>query len=311
MRRRARARVRGHRPGGGLPARTSTGWRASSGSPATCSTTPTGCCSRSRATSAAVDEFLARLGSEAPPLAVDRAGHSSRTVARRASARFAIRPSPRGEAADAPVTPDSATCERLPARAVRSRPTAATATRSSTAPTAGRGSRSSAGFPTTGRSRRWPAFAMCAALPGASTRTRRTGASTPSRTPARSAGRRSSLLDCRGRPVDAADARARPPPTLLGAADPRGQGDRRLSPRVPRRRRGGGGGAAGPQAPRGQAVRADGRRRSRRPRELVRSARSASALLTAARAPDRARAPPRRARPWPRVGGARARRSSA
>ena len=41
---------------------------------ASCSTTPGACCWRSRASGAAVDEFLARLGAEAPPLAVRRAG---------------------------------------------------------------------------------------------------------------------------------------------------------------------------------------------------------------------------------------------
>ncbi len=58
----------------------------------------------------AVGRFLDRLGPEAPPLAVlerqvvaelDPAGGD----------RFEIRPSPRGEPADAPVTPDTATCE--------------------------------------------------------------------------------------------------------------------------------------------------------------------------------------------------------
>jgi hydrogenase maturation protein HypF len=57
----------------------------------------------------AVDDFLARLCPEAPPLAViERVLVSeSSTVGDR---EFVIRESPRGEPADAPVTPDSATC---------------------------------------------------------------------------------------------------------------------------------------------------------------------------------------------------------
>ena len=68
------------------------------------------------------------------------------------------------------------------------RPTGGTATRSSTAPSAARGSRSSATSRTTGRTRPWPA-SRCAPTAGASTRTRPTGGSTPSRSPAPSAGR--------------------------------------------------------------------------------------------------------------------------
>jgi hydrogenase maturation protein HypF len=57
----------------------------------------------------AVEAFLARLASEAPPLAViERVGVDERTLAGAVS--FEIRDSPRGEAADAPVTPDTATC---------------------------------------------------------------------------------------------------------------------------------------------------------------------------------------------------------
>ena len=44
--------------------------RTSSGSPASSSTTPAACCSRSRAARSAVDGFLARLAPDAPPLAV-------------------------------------------------------------------------------------------------------------------------------------------------------------------------------------------------------------------------------------------------
>jgi hydrogenase maturation protein HypF len=57
----------------------------------------------------AVEEFLARLGPEAPPLAViERVGVSE--GAPLGDADFVIRASPRGEIPDAAVTPDSATC---------------------------------------------------------------------------------------------------------------------------------------------------------------------------------------------------------
>jgi hydrogenase maturation protein HypF len=56
-----------------------------------------------------VEEFLARLAAEAPPLAVvERVTVQERDPV--GGHGFEIRPSPRGEPADAPVTPDSATC---------------------------------------------------------------------------------------------------------------------------------------------------------------------------------------------------------
>ncbi len=65
----------------------------------------------------AVEEFLARLGPEAPPLAViERVGVSEGAAL--GDTAFVIRPSPRGELPEAPVTPDSATCADMPARAV-------------------------------------------------------------------------------------------------------------------------------------------------------------------------------------------------
>ena len=99
-----------------------------------------------------------------------------------------------------------------------------------------------------------------------STPTRRTAASTPSRSPARPAARGWPT----GRPTPPAPsarddaalaaAAARPP----GRADRRGQGPRRLPPRLRRDRRGGRRPAARPQAPLGQAVRGHGRATSRR-----------------------------------------------
>jgi hydrogenase maturation protein HypF len=59
---------------------------------------------------AAVDEFLARLGPDAPPLAVIEQVAVSEGSAL-GDTVFVIRPSPRGEPADAPVTPDAATCD--------------------------------------------------------------------------------------------------------------------------------------------------------------------------------------------------------
>jgi hydrogenase maturation protein HypF len=57
-----------------------------------------------------VAAFVARLRPEAPPLArIEAVAVSS--VEPRHERSFAIRPSPRGAPADAPVTPDSATCE--------------------------------------------------------------------------------------------------------------------------------------------------------------------------------------------------------
>ncbi len=57
-----------------------------------------------------IDAFLSRLPTEAPPLAlVERVEFSP--LAPLGERSFAIRDSPRGESADAPVTPDTATCE--------------------------------------------------------------------------------------------------------------------------------------------------------------------------------------------------------
>jgi hydrogenase maturation protein HypF len=56
-----------------------------------------------------VDAFLARLALDAPPLAVVERVETL-ALAPLGERSFAIRESPRGEAADAPVTPDTATC---------------------------------------------------------------------------------------------------------------------------------------------------------------------------------------------------------
>ena len=156
-RRRRRARQdpragRGDRPGCRLPAvrlppRPRAGPRR-----ATCSTTSTACCSRSRARAAAVARFFDRLQRRG---AAARGGRrASRCEPLPADRRARVR-DPRQRAQPAPPTRLIVARQRhLRTTAWRScstRPTAATAIRSSTAPTAVRGSRSCAAFPTTGR----------------------------------------------------------------------------------------------------------------------------------------------------------------
>ena len=88
------------------------------------------------------------------------------------------------------------------------RPTGATATHSSTAPTAGRASPSSGISPTTGPTPPWPAF-RCARTARRNTKTRATGASMPSRWPARSAARRSGSRPTAERLAEREDAMQR------------------------------------------------------------------------------------------------------
>ena len=95
--------------------------------------------------------------------------------------------------------------------------------------------------------------------------------------------------------------RCRRPPRRRGAArggggaargrGRRGQGHRRLPPRLPGGARAGGRGAAGAQAPRGQAVRGDGARRRGGARARLADRRGGRAAGRA-RPPDRARAAP-------------------
>ena len=218
---------------------------------------------RGRGRRAAVGALPRAAAAEAPPLARVEAARSAPAVGAERGERGLRdrRRAPGGGEPDALVSRRHRDLRRTAWPSCSTPPTAATATRSSTAPTAGRGSRSCAASPTTGRSRRWPA-SRCAPRAAPSTRIRSTGASTPSRTPAPTAGRPCRLLDRAG------ERRSERQPTPIAAAaaraargrDRRGQGRRRLPPRLPRRRRGRRRGAARPQAPRGQAVRADGRR---------------------------------------------------
>ena len=120
-----------------------------------------------------------------------RARRGRRAASRRGGDGFAIRESPHGERRRRAGDARQRDLRGLPARAASTPPTGATATRSSTAPTAGRGSRSSAAFPYDRPLTTMAGFHDVRALPGRVRRSRATGASTPSRTPARSAARRS------------------------------------------------------------------------------------------------------------------------
>ena len=133
-------------------------------------------------------------------------------------------------------------------------------------------------------------FAMCAACRARVRGSRATAASTRSRTPARPAGRWRGWWTRRpaGRGRESRDAVAAAA-LRCATGDRRGQGRRRLPPRLPRRRRARRRGAARAQAPRGQAVRADGRRR--RGRAGARRARATDERAAGRpRAADRARA---------------------
>ena len=117
---------------------------------------------RGRGRRGGVERFLARLPARGAAAGAGRADPRARVGGdRRARLRDrrerAARPRRRARVSR------RRDVRRLPAPSCSTRPTAATATRSSTAPTAARASRSCAASPTTGRRRRWPAFAMCAA----------------------------------------------------------------------------------------------------------------------------------------------------
>ena len=111
----------------------------------------------------ALDRFLARLRTEAPPLA-SSSGSSRRSArARRRGRAFG---SSRASAGGEPAARGLARrrdLRGLPGRAASTRRTAATAIRSSTAPTAARGSRSSRGVPYDRPLTTMAGFEMCAA----------------------------------------------------------------------------------------------------------------------------------------------------
>ncbi len=111
--------------------------------------------------------FLRRLKGELPPLAritgwrrlpKDLVPQESTFRILATSEGGVAEPTPpkRLRRLDAQVTVDTAVCAAMPGGDGRLRPIRATATRSSIAPTAGRGTPSSGGFPTTAPTRPWP-----------------------------------------------------------------------------------------------------------------------------------------------------------
>ena len=262
--------------------------------PASCSTTSAACWSRSRASRR---RSRASWRGCAPRRrrwrAVERV--AAEALGPPASAGFAIRASPRGGAArragrrptPRPATTACASCS--------TRPTAATATRSSTARTAARASRSCAASRTTGRSRRWPA-SRCArpARPSTTTPRDRRFHAQPNACP--DCGPRL-RLGARG---DAALAtrRSEPPMRCAAARSWRSRASAATtSPAAPTTRRAVAR-AAGAQAPRGQAVRADGRDVAAAARALVDLGAEDERAAGRRAAADRARAAGATARRW-------------
>jgi acylphosphatase len=138
--------------------------------------------------SATLDNFLARLRSEAPPLArIDSV--SVRELEPTGVTGFRIVASEVLGRVSTGIPADAATCPTACANCSRP-PTAATAIPSSTAPTAARATPSPAAFPTTARRPPWR-VSKCAPPARPSTTTRSTAAFTPSPMPAGTAARSS------------------------------------------------------------------------------------------------------------------------
>ena len=229
-----------------------------------------------------VEQFLVRLPAEAPPLAsIDRV--IAETLAETGERGFAIRESPDGGEPRAAVAPDTATCEDCLAELFdpadrRFRYPFTNCTNCGPRFTIVRG------VPYDRPNTTMARFEMCAAcrreyedparppLPRAAERLPRVRTARAARGRGRPAGRRAGR---RGRDGGRCLRFAR-------RRDRGGEGTRRVPPRVPRRRRERRGRAQDPQAPRGQAVRADG----------ARSRRGAASSSTA-------RPPTRRS--WPRA----------
>ena len=199
-----------------------------------------------------IDRFLERLPSEAPPLAVVEQ-MVFEDVPPSGDPDFAIRDSVGGEVPDAPVTPDTATCDDCLREL----------------------------FDPADRRYRYP-FINCTNCGPRFTIVR----GVPYDRPLTTMAAFKMCPQCRAEYDDPADRRFHAQPNacpvcgpslrLIGdhtpSADParrhrrwsarrrdrRDQGHRRLPPRLPRRRRARGGDVAGAQAPGGQAVRADG-----------------------------------------------------
>ena len=270
---------------------TCTGWPASWASPASCSTTPMGCCSRSRATRRRSSGSWRGWPAEAPPLAVvERV-----VVAERASpsgdAAFEIRASAaRRGAPTRRSRPDSATCAdclrelfdpadrryRYPfINCTELRPAVHDRPRGPLRPAADDDGRLSRCAPTCRAEYEDPAdrrfHAQPNACPRAGRRCRCVGAAD-----APLAAGDDAVAAAAARCAPARSSRSRASAAFTWPAAPT------TSAAVAR--------AAGAQAPRGQAVRADGAVARRRPSRWWRSASAERALLRAPAAPDRARA---------------------
>ena len=210
----ARVRARGgRRCRASASAPTSTGWRASWGSAATCSTTSAACCSTSRAPPTRSSASSRGCRAEAPPLArieSVRVDGARRRPGARASASSRA---PAGGEPAAPVAARRRHVRRLPGRAVRPgrpplplpvrqlhqlRPALHDRARRALRPAADDDGR----------------LRDVRALPGGVRRPAPTAASTRSPTPARSAGRRCACGDARRRRRDA----PRPRGALLDGA---------------------------------------------------------------------------------------------
>ncbi len=211
-----------------------------------------------------IDEFLTRLRDDPPPLAVIETVETQRY--------------PRSSAAPGSPSPtrhDRTVAARWPPPTSRCAPTAqpnsaipstgGTGTPSSTAPTAVRGSRSSRRCPTTAPAPRWRT-SRCAPTAPASTPTRPIAGSTPNRCAAPTAVPRSATAAATAAPPTARTDWRCARRLLARRRHPRGQGHRRLPPRLRRGRRRRGGRTASPQTPRRQTLRRDGGRRGDGPR---------------------------------------------
>ena len=256
----------------------------------------------------AVGRFLERLAADAPPLARVEAVRA-RDVAARGGRGFAIAGSAGGAPA-ALVTADAATCDDCLAELFdpadrRFRYPFVNCTNCGPRFTIVRG------VPYDRPRTTMAGFAMCDACRRGVRRPRATGASTPSRTPARPAGRgRGSWRD--GRVQADGDAVAEAAALLRAGAvvAVKGLGGYHLACRAGRR--GGGRAPARAQAPRGQAVRAHGGATSAAARALVALGDEEVALLTSPARPivlARRHARGRR-RARRRTRGARARRDA-
>ena len=140
---------------------------------------------------AALDAFLRDLANDPPPAAVDRRRSTSRRRRSQGFRDFTIRASARADAPTARISPDLAVCEDCLRELFDPRRPRAPATRTSTAPTAGRATRSSTSLPYDRAQHHDARRGRCVRpVRAAVSRSRPTGASTRSRSPARACGPR-------------------------------------------------------------------------------------------------------------------------